>query len=76
MIRSRSWLAKDGDAFTQKRVELPYAQAIHLGDARVTLYPAWHILGRGGSVFIEHDGARIVIPGAPANELSTDHAPI
>ncbi len=51
-----------GDAFTQKRVELPYSQAIHLGDARVTLYPAGHILG-AAQVLIEHDGARLVISG-------------
>jgi putative mRNA 3-end processing factor len=51
-----------GDAFTLKRVELPYSQAIHLGGARVTLYPAGHILG-SAQVLIEHDGARIVVSG-------------
>ncbi len=28
-----------GKGFAQKCVELPYARAIHCGDARVTLYP-------------------------------------
>jgi putative mRNA 3-end processing factor len=51
-----------GEAFTEKRVELPYWQAIHLGDARVTLYPAGHILG-SAQVLIEHGGARLVISG-------------
>ncbi len=51
-----------GDAFTQKRVELPYSQAIHLGDTRVTLYPAGHILG-AAQVLIEHGGARLAVSG-------------
>ncbi len=51
-----------GEGFTAKRVELPYRQAIHLGEARVTLYPAGHILG-SAQVLIEHGGARLVISG-------------
>lgn len=51
-----------GEGFTGKRVELPYRQAIHLGDARVTLYPAGHILG-SAQILIEYGGARIVISG-------------
>ena len=51
-----------GEAFTGKRVDLPYRQAIHLGDARVTLYPAGHILG-AAQVLVEHAGARLVISG-------------
>jgi putative mRNA 3-end processing factor len=51
-----------GDAFNQKRVELPYRQAIHLGETRVTLYPAGHILG-SAQVLIEHAGGRLVVSG-------------
>lgn len=51
-----------GEGFTGKRVELPYGQAIHLGEARVTLHPAGHILG-SAQVLIEYGGARIVISG-------------
>jgi putative mRNA 3-end processing factor len=51
-----------GEGFTEKRVELPYRQAMHLGDARVTLYPAGHILG-AAQILIEHGGARLVISG-------------
>jgi putative mRNA 3-end processing factor len=51
-----------GEGFTGKRVELPYGQAIHLGDTRVTLHPAGHILG-SAQVLIEYSGARIVISG-------------
>ncbi len=51
-----------GEGFTAKRVELPYGQAIHLGETRVTLHPAGHILG-SAQVLIEYGGARIVISG-------------
>jgi putative mRNA 3-end processing factor len=51
-----------GEGFAQKRVELPYAQAVHLGEARVTLYPAGHILG-AAQVLIEYGGARLVVSG-------------
>ncbi len=51
-----------GEEFTRKRVELPYGQAIHLGEVRVTLHPAGHILG-AAQVSIEHGGARLVISG-------------
>ncbi len=51
-----------GEGFAKERVELPYRQAIHCGEARVTLYPAGHILG-SAQVMIEHAGARIVISG-------------
>ncbi len=51
-----------GEGFTQKRVELPYAQAIHIGEARVTLYPAGHILG-AAQVLIEYGGARLTVSG-------------
>jgi putative mRNA 3-end processing factor len=51
-----------GGDFTAKRVELPYGQAINPADARVTLYPAGHILG-AAQVLIEYGGARIVISG-------------
>ncbi len=50
------------EGFTQKRVELPYRQAMHIGAARVTLYPAGHILG-SAQVLIEHGGARLVVSG-------------
>ncbi|MGO9174368.1 MAG: ligase-associated DNA damage response exonuclease [Rhodomicrobium sp.] len=51
-----------GDGFTAQRVELPYGQAIHLGEARVTLYPAGHILG-SAQVLIEHGGSRLAVSG-------------
>ena len=51
-----------GEGFAQARVELPYGQAIHLGEARVTLYPAGHILG-SAQVSIEYGGARLVVSG-------------
>lgn len=51
-----------GEAYTAKRIELPYRQAIHLGEARVTLYPAGHILG-SAQVLVEHGGARLVVSG-------------
>ncbi len=51
-----------GEGFANACVELLYAQAIHCGEARVTLYPAGHILG-SAQVMIEHAGARIVISG-------------
>jgi putative mRNA 3-end processing factor len=51
-----------GDGFTAQRVGLPYGQAIHLGEARVTLYPAGHILG-SAQVLIEHGGSRLVVSG-------------
>ena len=51
-----------GEGFAQKCVQLPYAQAMHYGDARVTLYPAGHILG-SAQVLIEHGGARLVVSG-------------
>jgi putative mRNA 3-end processing factor len=51
-----------GEGFTAKRVELAYGQAIHLGETRVTLHPAGHILG-SAQVLIEYGGARIVISG-------------
>ena len=51
-----------GEDFTGKRVELPYRQAAHLGEATVTLYPAGHILG-SAQLLIEHAGARLVISG-------------
>jgi putative mRNA 3-end processing factor len=51
-----------GEGFAGNRVELPYGQAINPGDARVTLYPAGHILG-SAQVLIEYGGARLVISG-------------
>ena len=51
-----------GEGFARQCVELPYAQAIHCGDARVTLHPAGHVLG-SAQVLIEHGGARLVVSG-------------
>lgn len=51
-----------GEGFTERRIELPYAQSIDLGETRVTLYPAGHILG-AAQVLIEHAGARLVVSG-------------
>jgi putative mRNA 3-end processing factor len=51
-----------GEGFARQCVELPYAQAIHLGETRVTLYPAGHILG-SAQALIEHGGARLVVSG-------------
>jgi len=51
-----------GEGFAGKRIDLPYGQAIHLGEARVTLYPAGHILG-SAQVLIEYGGARLVVSG-------------
>lgn len=51
-----------GEAFAQKRIDLPYRQAIHLDEARVTLFPAGHILG-SAQVLVEHGGTRLVISG-------------
>ncbi len=51
-----------GDGFAQEKVELPYKQAIHLCNARVTLFPAGHILG-SAQVLVEHEGARLAVSG-------------
>lgn len=51
-----------GNGFSPRPIGLPYGQAIHLGEARVTLRPAGHILG-SAQALIEHGGARIVISG-------------
>ena len=41
-----------GEGFAGEQAALPYRQPIHLGEARVTLYPAGHILG-SAQVLIE-----------------------
>ena len=51
-----------GEGFAGEQAALPYRQPIHLGEARVTLYPAGHILG-SAQVLIEYGGARIAISG-------------
>ena len=51
-----------GEGFAGERAGLPYGQAVSLGEARVTLYPAGHILG-SAQVLIEYGGARIGISG-------------
>jgi putative mRNA 3-end processing factor len=51
-----------GEGFAREQAPLPYRQPIHLGEARVTLYPAGHILG-SAQVLIEYGGARITISG-------------
>jgi putative mRNA 3-end processing factor len=51
-----------GERFTGERGALPYGHSVMLGDARVTLYPAGHILG-SAQVLVEYGGARIVISG-------------
>ncbi len=51
-----------GERFTGEQAGLPYGQAVHLGDARVTLYPAGHILG-SAQVLIEYGGARVAVSG-------------
>jgi putative mRNA 3-end processing factor len=51
-----------GEGFALERVELPYGQAMHCGEARLTLHPAGHILG-SAQALIEHTGARLVISG-------------
>jgi putative mRNA 3-end processing factor len=51
-----------GENFTGKRIALPYKQAIHLDEARVTLVPAGHILG-SAQVLIEQGGTRLVFAG-------------
>jgi putative mRNA 3-end processing factor len=51
-----------GEGFAGSQAGLPYGQVIQLGDARVTLYPAGHILG-SAQVLIEYGGARIAISG-------------
>jgi putative mRNA 3-end processing factor len=51
-----------GDGFAGKSVALPYGQAIHCGEARVTLHPAGHILG-SAQALIEYAGARLVVSG-------------
>lgn len=51
-----------GQEFAQACVALPYGQAMHCGEARVTLCPAGHILG-SAQVLIEYGGARLVVSG-------------
>ena len=51
-----------GEGFAGEQAALPYRQPIHLGEARVTLYPAGHILG-SAQVLIEYGGARVAISG-------------
>ncbi len=51
-----------GEGFAGERAALPYGQTVSLGEARVTLYPAGHILG-SAQVLIEYAGARIAISG-------------
>ncbi len=51
-----------GDGFTQNRLSVQYRQTFDLGEARVTLYPAGHILG-SAQVLIEYGGSRLVASG-------------
>ena len=51
-----------GEGFAGAQAALPYGQTVTLGEARVTLHPAGHILG-SAQVLIEYGGARIVISG-------------
>jgi putative mRNA 3-end processing factor len=41
---------------------LGYGEALKIGDALVSLYPAGHVLG-SAQIAIEHDGTRVVISG-------------
>lgn len=51
-----------GDATEQSRQTLKMGEEVSIGDARVTLFPAGHVLG-SAQVRIEYGGARIVVSG-------------
>jgi putative mRNA 3-end processing factor len=51
-----------GEAAIGTPVPLPYAQLIELGDARLWLAPAGHVLG-SAQVVVEHGGTRVVYSG-------------
>jgi putative mRNA 3-end processing factor len=53
-------LGPSGAGDTQQALE--FGQAVPIGDVRVTLHPAGHILG-SAQVLIEHRGARAVVTG-------------
>lgn len=51
-----------GEACAGSFQELPYGEALSLGDVGVTLVPAGHVLG-SAQVVLDHGGSRIVVSG-------------
>jgi len=54
--------ARLGEGAGASQQALPYGEAIQIGDVRVTLRPAGHILG-SAQVVVEHAGRRVVVSG-------------
>lgn len=51
-----------GDAAIGKAVPLPFGQSVELGDVRLRLEPAGHVLG-SAQIVLEHAGSRVVYSG-------------
>ena len=54
--------ARYGENFTKKQTPLAYGQSLDLGDVRITLEPAGHVLG-SAQIVIDHGGLRVVASG-------------
>lgn len=54
--------ARYGENFTKKQTSLAYGQSLDLGDVRITLEPAGHVLG-SAQIVIDHGGLRVVASG-------------
>ena len=54
--------ARYGANFTKKKTPLAYGQSLDLGDVRITMEPAGHVLG-SAQIVIDHGGLRVVASG-------------
>ena len=54
--------ARYGENFAKKQTPLAYGQPLDLGDVRITLEPAGHVLG-SAQIVIDHGGHRVVASG-------------
>ena len=54
--------ARYGENFTKKQTPLAYGQSLDLGDVRITMEPAGHVLG-SAQIVIDHGGLRVVASG-------------
>ena len=54
--------ARYGEDFATARQSAAYGEEIRIGEARVTLRPAGHVLG-SAQIVVEHEGLRIVVSG-------------
>ena len=54
--------ARYGENFTKKQTPLAYGDSLQLGDVRITMAPAGHVLG-SAQIIIDHDGLRVIAAG-------------